>query len=116
VIDGILHAFGKATAFLGTSIREYIDKLIINELIGDGTARLTQWFGGRLQPLQTGRIQQYMLASLGLLIIVGGCYSPCWCGRVKGDHDGFHQQLSFEPDTLLPTLVALVIFFLPGAR
>jgi len=72
VIDGILHAFGKVTAFLGTSIRQYIDKLIINEFMGDGTARLTQWFGGRLQPLQTGRIQQYMLASLGLLIIVGG--------------------------------------------
>ncbi|MBN1450135.1 MAG: NADH-quinone oxidoreductase subunit L [Anaerolineales bacterium] len=72
VIDGILHAFGKVTAFLGTNIRNYIDKLIINELIGDGTARVAQWFGGRLQPLQTGRIQQYMLASLGLLIIVGG--------------------------------------------
>ncbi len=72
LIDGILHAFGKVTAFLGTSIRQYIDKLIINELMGDGTARLAQWFGGRLQPLQTGRIQQYMLASLGILILVGG--------------------------------------------
>jgi NADH-quinone oxidoreductase subunit L len=72
VIDGILHAFGTVTAFLGTNIRQYIDKVIINELIGDGIARVTQWFGGRIQPLQTGRIQQYMLASLGLLIIVGG--------------------------------------------
>ncbi len=72
VIDGILHAFGHATAFLGTWIRAYIDKAIINELIGDGSARLTQWFGGRLQPIQTGRIQQYMLASLGVLIVVGG--------------------------------------------
>jgi len=72
VIDGILHAFGKVTAFLGTSIRQYIDKLIINEFMGDGTARVTQWFGGRLQPMQTGRIQQYMLASLGLLIVIGG--------------------------------------------
>ena len=72
VIDGILHAFGKATAFLGTSIRQYIDLAIINEFLGDGSARLAQWFGSRIQPLQTGRIQQYMLASLGLLIIVGG--------------------------------------------
>jgi NADH-quinone oxidoreductase subunit L len=72
IIDGILHSIAAATAFLGTSIRKYIDKVIINELIGDGTARVTQWFGSRLQPLQTGRIQQYMLASLGLLIIVGG--------------------------------------------
>ncbi len=72
VIDGILHAFGHATAFLGTWIRNYIDKAIINELIGDGSARLTQWFGGRLRPIQTGRIQQYMLASLGVLIVIGG--------------------------------------------
>ena len=72
LIDGILHAFGKVTAWLGVAIRDYIDKLIINEFMGDGTARVTQWFGGRLQPIQTGRIQQYMLASLALLILVGG--------------------------------------------
>jgi len=72
VIDSILHAFGKVTAWLGVTIRNYIDKLIINELMGDGTARVTQWFGGRLQPVQTGRIQQYMLASLGVLIVLGG--------------------------------------------
>jgi NADH-quinone oxidoreductase subunit L len=72
IIDGILHAFGAVTSFLGTNIRTYIDKWLINEIIGDGTARVTQWFGGRIQPLQTGRIQQYMLASLGLLILVGG--------------------------------------------
>jgi len=72
VIDSILHAFGRVTAFLGNSIRKYIDKLIINEFMGDGTARVTQWFGGRIQPIQTGRIQQYMLATLGILILVGG--------------------------------------------
>jgi NADH-quinone oxidoreductase subunit L len=72
LIDGVLHSIAKATAFLGTTIRAYIDKLIINEIIGDGTGRLVKWFGSRLQPLQTGRIQQYMLASLGILIVVGG--------------------------------------------
>jgi NADH-quinone oxidoreductase subunit L len=72
VIDGILHAIAKITAFLGTNIRRYIDKRIINELIGDGIARVTQWSGALLQPLQTGRIQQYMLASLGVLIVLGG--------------------------------------------
>ncbi|MGB7876101.1 MAG: NADH-quinone oxidoreductase subunit L [Anaerolineales bacterium] len=71
-IDSILHAFGHVTAFLGNGIRNYIDKPIINGFFGDGTARMTQWFGGRIQPLQTGRIQQYMIASLGILILVGG--------------------------------------------
>jgi NADH-quinone oxidoreductase subunit L len=72
VIDGILHTFGKVTGWIGSAIRNYIDTPIINEFFGDGTARVAQWFGGRLQPIQTGRIQQYMLASLGVLIIVGG--------------------------------------------
>ena len=72
VIDSILHAFGKVTGWLGSAIRNYFDTPIINEFIGDGIARVAQWFGGRLQPIQTGRIQQYMLASLGVLIIVGG--------------------------------------------
>lgn len=72
VIDSILHFFGKFTAWMGVGIRDYFDKPVVNEFLGDGTARLAQWFGGRLQPVQTGRIQQYMLASLGILIIVGG--------------------------------------------
>ncbi len=72
LIDGILHTFGKVTAWLGTNIRKYIDLLIINEVVGDGTARVAQWFGSRIRPVQTGRIQQYMLASLGFLILVGG--------------------------------------------
>jgi NADH-quinone oxidoreductase subunit L len=74
VIDGFLHSIARLTAFLGTSIRKYIDKVIINEFFGDGTARVTQWFGGRLQPIQTGRIQQYMLASLGVLIVLGSLF------------------------------------------
>jgi NADH-quinone oxidoreductase subunit L len=72
VIDSILHAFGHVTSWLGLAIRNYIDTPVINEFIGDGTARVTQWFGSRIQPVQTGRIQQYMLASLGVLILVGG--------------------------------------------
>ena len=72
VIDSILHTFGKVTGWLGLAIRNYFDTPVINEFIGDGIARVAQWFGGRLQPIQTGRIQQYMLASLGVLILVGG--------------------------------------------
>jgi len=72
VIDGILHTFGKVTGWIGTGLRDYFDKPVVNEFIGDGFARVAQWFGARLQPIQTGRIQQYMLASLGVLILVGG--------------------------------------------
>jgi NADH-quinone oxidoreductase subunit L len=72
VIDSILHSFGKVTGWTGTFLRDKFDVPVVNEFLGDGVARVAQWFGGRLQPVQTGRIQQYMLTSLGVLIIVGG--------------------------------------------
>ena len=72
VIDGILHGFGKIAMWLGANLRRWIDKLIINEFVGDGTGSLVKWTGFNLRPIQTGRIQQYMLTSLCLLIILGG--------------------------------------------
>lgn len=69
LIDGLLHAFGKVTQFLGDMMREYIDLLIINRAVGDGSAHLTQYFGRRLRPIQTGRVQQYLMLSLALFII-----------------------------------------------
>jgi len=71
VIDGILHAFGKVTQFLGDTIRKYIDLLIINRTVGDGTAHLTQWTGRNLRPIQTGRVQQYFMLALAIFIVVG---------------------------------------------
>ncbi|MGC8855724.1 MAG: NADH-quinone oxidoreductase subunit L [Anaerolineae bacterium] len=70
-IDGILHFFGKATAWLGSTIRTYIDLKVINETIGDGTAEVVKLSGHKLRPIQTGRIQQYMMVSLIVLILVG---------------------------------------------
>jgi NADH-quinone oxidoreductase subunit L len=71
VIDGILHLFGKGTQWLGDKIRTYIDLKVINEGFGDGTGNLVKWTGRSLRPVQTGRVQQYMLAALLTIIIVG---------------------------------------------
>jgi len=71
VIDGILHAVGRVTGWFGDTIRRYFDLKVINEFFGDGTAHVTQLTGRNLRPIQTGRIQQYMLISLVLLIVVG---------------------------------------------
>ncbi|MEW5940209.1 MAG: NADH-quinone oxidoreductase subunit L, partial [Chloroflexota bacterium] len=63
VIDGILHAFGKVTQWLGSMIRQYIDLIVVNgfgDLVGFGTRD----FGKAIRPVQTGRIQNYMLAAL----------------------------------------------------
>jgi NADH-quinone oxidoreductase subunit L len=70
VIDGILHSIGKITQWLGDLIRKYVDLIVVNgfgDLVGFGTRD----FGKAIRPIQTGRIQNYMLAALLTFIIVG---------------------------------------------
>jgi len=71
-IDGILHLFGPATGGVGSAIRNYFDLPVINHFFGDGSAEVTWWFGRNLRPIQTGRIQQYLVLSLIVLFVVGG--------------------------------------------
>jgi len=72
VIDSILHIFGPATGGIGSVIRNYFDIPVINKLIGDGSADATYWIGKNLRPIQTGRIQQYLILSLVVLTVIGG--------------------------------------------
>jgi NADH-quinone oxidoreductase subunit L len=71
LIDGILHSFGKVTQWMGDIIRNYFDLPVVNEFFGDGSAKVTQWTGRSLRPIQTGRVQQYFMLSLVVFIIVG---------------------------------------------
>ncbi len=77
-IDGILHLFGPATGGIGSTIRNYFDVPVINGLIGDGSANATWWFGKNLRPIQTGRIQQYLILSFVVLFIIGGALYFFW--------------------------------------
>jgi NADH-quinone oxidoreductase subunit L len=72
VIDGILHIFGPATGGVGFAIRNYFDVPVVNQFFGDGSANATYWIGKNLRPIQTGRIQQYLLLSMVVLFVVGG--------------------------------------------
>ncbi|MHB8778554.1 MAG: NADH-quinone oxidoreductase subunit L [Anaerolineales bacterium] len=71
-IDGILHIFGPTTGGIGDIIRNYFDVPVINKFFGDGSAHATYWIGKNLRPIQTGRIQQYLILSLVVLFVVGG--------------------------------------------
>ena len=71
LIDGILHIFGPTTGGLGSFIRDKFDLPIINRLIGDGSADITYWFGGKLRAVQTGRVQQYLMLALVVFIAIG---------------------------------------------
>jgi len=71
VIDGILHVFGRVTDFLGSLIRNYFDVPVVNRFFGDGSAEVVQWTGKNLRPIQTGRIQQYLMLALVVFIVIG---------------------------------------------
>ncbi|NWF62989.1 MAG: NADH-quinone oxidoreductase subunit L [Chloroflexi bacterium] len=71
-IDGFLHLFGPATGGVGSGIRNYFDLPVINQFFGDGSAEVTWWFGRNLRPIQTGRVQQYLVLSLVVLFVIGG--------------------------------------------
>jgi NADH-quinone oxidoreductase subunit L len=74
VIDGILHTVGRAALGLGHGLRNYFDKPVINEFIGDGTGNLVKKAGGGLRRIQVGRVQAYMVASMVVVIIVAVAY------------------------------------------
>lgn len=63
IIDGFLHWIAKISGILGNFFRNYIDKPIVNgfgDFVGEGTKRLGRTF----RFIQTGKIQQYMIAAL----------------------------------------------------
>lgn len=73
VIDGILHFFARAALFIGHVFRNYFDKPVINELIGDklGAYWTFQPAGRALSKVQTGRIQTYLIGAVAVLIAIG---------------------------------------------
>ncbi|RPI28976.1 MAG: NADH-quinone oxidoreductase subunit L [Chloroflexota bacterium] len=63
VIDGILHGFASLFMPVGSALRNFIDKRVVNG-IGDFVGEGIKWFGRRFRFIQTGRVQQYMIMAL----------------------------------------------------
>lgn len=72
LIDGTLDQFGKVTSNTGSTLRNYFDKPVLNNIFSNGTSSVIQSIGRRLRPIQTGRIQQYMVVSLIILFAFAG--------------------------------------------
>jgi NADH-quinone oxidoreductase subunit L len=68
-IDGILHGVARIFPVVGAAIREYFDLLVINRIIGDGIGFGVNRIGQRSKVIQTGRVQQYMIAAV--IFVVG---------------------------------------------
>ncbi len=69
VIDGTLHSLARFSLFLGHVFRNYFDKPVINEFIGDGTGKTIKASGSGLRKIQAGRVQYYMVVSIVLLVV-----------------------------------------------
>jgi NADH-quinone oxidoreductase subunit L len=66
LIDGFLHAVAALSLSIGSGLRNYIDRPVVNgsgDLVGESIKRLGQVF----KPIQTGRIQQYMIMALVIM-------------------------------------------------
>lgn len=63
VIDGVIHWIAHLTSLIGNFLRNFIDMPIVNGL-GDWVGESTKKLSTILRPIQTGRIQQYMILAL----------------------------------------------------
>ncbi len=68
VIDGILHSVAALVPVIGSFLRYRIDNPVVNgfgDLVGSGTNRI----GREMKVVQTGKVQQYLLAAVVLVFV-----------------------------------------------
>jgi NADH-quinone oxidoreductase subunit L len=70
LIDGVIHAIGKAGLWFGSVLRNAFDLPVINGA-GDGLAEGTKSSGRLFNRLQNGKIQHYMGLAVLFLVITG---------------------------------------------
>jgi NADH-quinone oxidoreductase subunit L len=73
VIDGAIDGIAKGAWALGVAVRQWIDLKVVNWL-GDEVGLGVRDAGGEMRRLQTGRVQQYMLMTVLLVVIVGAIF------------------------------------------
>jgi NADH-quinone oxidoreductase subunit L len=63
LIDGILNDVARMTLWVGAAFRNFFDLPVVNGT-GDAVGKGVKLFGVSLKPIQSGRIQQYMITAL----------------------------------------------------
>jgi NADH:ubiquinone oxidoreductase subunit 5 (subunit L)/multisubunit Na+/H+ antiporter MnhA subunit len=71
ILDGIIEGVGNGALRFGVFLREKIDIPLWNKGMTDGTSRAVRKSGEGMRPMQSGRIQQYMLATILVVAITG---------------------------------------------
>jgi len=67
IIDGAVNGVAKATV-AGSWLSGLTDNRVVDGLV-NLVARVIGWFGGTLREIQTGKVQSYILAALGALVL-----------------------------------------------
>ncbi len=68
LLDGFLEWIARATLWLGSAFRKYIDVPIVNG-VGDAAGKGVRLFGISLKPVQSGRVQQYMVTTVVFVLL-----------------------------------------------
>jgi NADH-quinone oxidoreductase subunit L len=71
ILDGIIEGIGKIALGMGTVLRKYFDLPVINHALTDGTSAAVRKSGEAMRPVQSGRVQDYMLVAVALVVITG---------------------------------------------
>ena len=71
ILDGVIEGIGKGALGLGAIVRNYFDTPVINTGLTDGTSTAVRKSGEAMRPLQSGKIQEYMLIAVALVVIFG---------------------------------------------
>jgi NADH-quinone oxidoreductase subunit L len=70
LIDGTLHAIGRAGVRVGDALRDYIDVPLVTGA-GDRLGTGVKDVGRSARTLQTGKVQEYLLMALAMVIVAG---------------------------------------------
>jgi NADH-quinone oxidoreductase subunit L len=73
ILDGTIHFVAHTVGVIGSALRNYFDKPIVNGF-GDWVADSTKKLGINLRPIQTGKVQQYMVYALTTAAIFAAIY------------------------------------------
>jgi NADH-quinone oxidoreductase subunit L len=80
LIDGTLHLIGRTALGLGQVLRDDFDVPVINgfgDLVGDSVKR----FGRAFRIIQTGKVQQYLLVLMAIIVVLGAVLMLPGLGR-----------------------------------
>jgi NADH-quinone oxidoreductase subunit L len=73
LLDGILNGIAAIGLWLGRFLRNSFDLPVVNGA-GDELAEGTRGFGSMLRVIQSGKVQQYMLIALGVVLVVAAIF------------------------------------------